>query len=48
MVLLAEKRLDLPILSYYKLLNEENDWTFVLRIHVLFEGVVQRVIKHVL
>src|SRR5208282_4323858 len=48
MVLLAEKRLELPILSYYKLLNEENDWTFILRIHVLFEGVVQRVIKHVL
>jgi hypothetical protein len=48
MILLAEKRLELPTLSYYKLLNEENDWTFILRIHVLFEGVVQKAVKHVL
>jgi hypothetical protein len=47
-ILLAEQRLNLPTLTYYKLLNEENDWTFILRIHVLFEGVLQRVVKHVL
>lgn len=44
MILLAEQRLRLPPLFYLKLVDIEDDWAFILKLHALFEGAVYRVL----
>lgn len=48
MILAAESRLGLPLLFYFGLLNENSDWSFVVKTHALFEGVLNQTIRHAL
>lgn len=43
-ILLAEFRLGLPPLFFQKLLEHQDDWAFVLKIHALFEGTLTRLL----
>jgi hypothetical protein len=43
-VLLAELNVGLPPTTFWKLLNEPDDWSFVLKLHAIFEGVLGRVL----
>ena len=48
MMLAAEHRLGLPLLFYPKLLQEKDDWSFIVKMHALFEGVLNQSIRHTL
>lgn len=43
--LLAELRLGLPPLFYYRLQEVADDWTFVLKLHSLFEGALTQLLQ---
>jgi hypothetical protein len=44
LILLAEHRLGLPPLFYFKLMEIQDDWAFVLKLHALFEGTIYRLL----
>jgi hypothetical protein len=44
--LLAELRLGLPPLFYYRLVEIKDDWGFVLKLHSFFEGTLTSLIQH--
>jgi hypothetical protein len=44
-VLLAELRLGLPPVFYWRLYEIEDDWAFILKLHSLFEGALTRLVK---
>ncbi len=46
MELLAELRLGLPPLFYCRLVETQDDWGFVLKVHSFFEGTLTMVIQH--
>jgi hypothetical protein len=46
-ILAAEARFGLPPLFYARLLEEHDDWSFLVKIHALFEGALSLVAKHV-
>jgi hypothetical protein len=43
--LLAELRLGLPPTFYYRLLEIEDDWAFVLKVHSFFEGALTQLLQ---
>ena len=44
LILLAEHRLGLPPLFYFKVMDIKDDWAFILKLHALFEGAVHRLL----
>ena len=44
-VLLAELNLGLPPLFFYELIREPNDWSYVLKLHVMFESALNKVLE---
>ena len=42
LILLAEHRLGLPPLFYVKMQDVTDDWTFILKLHALFEGTLHK------
>jgi hypothetical protein len=44
-ILLAELNIGLPPTSFWRLLREPDDWSFILKLHAIFEGVLARVIE---
>ena len=42
LILLAEHRLGLPPLFYFKLMDIKDDWAFILKLHAVFEGTMNR------
>jgi hypothetical protein len=45
MELLAELRVGLPPLFYYRLIEIPDDWGFVLKLHAFFEGTLTRLLQ---
>jgi hypothetical protein len=45
LILLAEHRLGLPTLFYFKLMEVKDDWAFILKLHALFEGTLKRLLE---
>jgi hypothetical protein len=45
LILLAEHRLGIPPLFYFKLIEIKDHWAFVLKLHALFEGTIQRLLE---
>ena len=43
--LLAELNMGLPPTSFFKLLAEPNDWSFVLKLHAMLEGALVRLLE---
>jgi len=44
-ILLAELNLRLPPLSFYKLVKEPSDWSFILKLHAILEGALTRLLE---
>src|SRR6266516_3609319 len=44
-VLLAELNLGLPPTSFFKLMSEPDDWSFVLKLHAILESALTRLLE---
>src|SRR6266496_1060873 len=44
-ILLAELNLGLPPMSFYKLMKEPDDWSFVLKLHAILESALTRLLE---